>query len=501
MDCLDIISAVKRRGLLSAGDRVLVAVSGGPDSIAMLHALHARSSELGITLHVAHFNHGLRGAESDMDAVFVADFAHSLGLPITVEKSQRLASKPRASEEAAREARYEFLHRAAECSECFGISVSSRLARSHITKIPKHRGIPVSSRLVGSHITEIPKHRRKIAVGHTADDRAESVLLNLFRGTGVRGLAAIRPVQDNIVRPLIDATRKDVEAYIAAQRLPFRVDESNMDTGYTRNWVRLELIPLLRDRCNPDVMDALARLAEMASDEADLIDTLVSAERAHVQFGTSLDAELMLIMPRTLLSELIRSEIEQVKGDLRDVTYEQLDRIVSALAKGGDFKIALPTGIYASRKANSFRVFRRKARAQLDRFEIPLTIPGETIIEQRGVVICAEQLTSVSDVKTGPDVVTIDADSIVGSLIARDARPGDRITPFGMSGTKKLQDVFTDKKVTQEARDRALVVCDEKRILWVIGIAASEHCRVTGKTRSVIRVRADKQADSSFRTE
>lgn len=448
----DIIAAVGRYRMIRPGSTVLVAFSGGPDSTAMLHALRARASELDITLHAAHYNHCLRGEASDLDAKFAQAFATSLDIHTHIGRADHFAGRPRVSEETAREARYEFLR-----------------------TVAKEIGADC------------------IAVGHTADDRAESVLLNVIRGTGVAGLGSIRPVQGDIIRPLIDATRQDIESYIATHGLPFRVDESNADTSYARNWIRLELLPMLESRFNPNVKAALARLADVAADESDLMEQLAGSARNHAQYADKLDAQLLLLLPRATLRELLRAEIKRVKTDLTDITYEQIEGVVAALSDGGDFSITLTSGqVYASRKGNGFHIHRKLKRRKPEAFEIALAVPGTTEIQPVQTRIYTELVGAPKAGRTDPDTVLIDAESIAGTLRVRNARPGDRITPFGMTGTKKLQDVFVDKKISLRERDRGMVVVDDEKILWVVGIVASEACRVTSRTRRAIRVRAER---------
>lgn len=450
-DIPDILSALTRHRMLRPGDVVLVALSGGPDSTAMTHALHASARTLDISLHAAHFNHCLRGTSSDEDARFASAFARKLDITIHIGRAPHLASLPHVSEEEARTARYEFLRRVA-------------------SKVGANR----------------------IAVGHNADDRAESVLLNVFRGTGVAGLGSIRPVQGDVIRPLIDTTRRDIEDYLAEHNLAFRVDESNADTDYARNWVRHELMPLLEDRCNPNVKTALLRLAEIAADQSDAMEQLAAGARTRAQYASGMDVDVLLSLPTAVLRELIRSEIRLAKADLTDITYDQVRGILEALNSGMDFTVTLTGGeVYASRSGKSFRVYRKAERTRLKPFEVSLPMPGMTEIPGLDCRIITDIVESPEPRKTCADTALIDSESVVGSLRARNARPGDRIVPFGMTGEKKLQDVFVDKKIARRERDKAIVVADDERILWVVGIVTSEACRVTGKTRRAIRLSAE----------
>lgn len=450
-DIPDILSALTRHRMLRPGDVVLVAFSGGPDSATMTHALHESARTLDISLHAAHFNHCLRGESSEEDATFAQAFAEKLGMDIHLEHARHLAGRAHVSEEEARTARYEFLRRVA---------------------------------------SEIGANR--IAVGHNADDRAESVLLNVFRGTGIAGLGSIRPVQGDVIRPLIDTTRRDIEAYLAEHSIPFRVDESNADTDYARNWIRHELMPLLEDRCNPNVKTALLRLAEIAADQSDAMEQLAVNARTRAQYGSGMDVDILLSLPTAVLRELIRSEIRLAKADLTDITYDQVRGILEALNSGMDFTVTLTGGeVYASRSGKSFRVYRKAERTRPKPFEVSLPMPGVTEIPGLGCRIITDIVESPEPRKTCADTALIDSESVVGSLRARNARPGDRIVPFGMSGEKKLQDVFVDKKIARRERDKAIVVVDDERILWVVGIVVSEACRVTGRTRRAIRLSAE----------
>ena len=448
---MDILTGVRRFNMFIAGDTVLVAVSGGPDSVALLHALHTASSELGISLHIAHFNHGIRGEQSNSDEGFVRDLAQAFTLPITVGKADVPALRAElkvGTEEAARIARLEFL-------------------RETATKVGAN----------------------KIALGHTADDRAESVLLNIIRGCGIDGLGSIRPVSGSTVRPLIETTRAQIEAYIAENALPYRIDESNTDTTYTRNRVRHELIPLLEHEYNPEIRSALVRLAQIATSQCQLMDDLATSATSDCRRGDGLDAHKLVTLADALLHQVIRSEIERVKGDLRDVTFEQVQGVADALRAGSDFTITLPTGqLDAMRRGDAFRVQRRTEIRSVEPFELNLQMPGVTEIAATGLRIEAQLVRHPKPTRLPANEALIDIDAVVGKLRVRSVSPGDRITPFGMLGCKKLQDLFVDKKISKAERARAAVVCDDEKILWVVGVTASELGKVTEQTREAIRL-------------
>src|SRR5690606_7110870 len=229
-----VLETARRCRMWAPGDRIVVAVSGGPDSVALLHVLTRLKDQESLDLVVAHLNHRLRGRSADEDAAFVGSLAERWGLPAVVEEADvaRMARQRGVGiQEAAREARYAFFSRVAEA---WGAA--------------------------------------RIALAHHADDQVETVLFRLIRGTGTRGLAGIPPVRGPIIRPLIDVSREDIVAYCRRHRLPYRTDPSNRDMRYRRNRIRWELIPLLEERYNPRVREAIVRMARILRDEDDFLD-------------------------------------------------------------------------------------------------------------------------------------------------------------------------------------------------------------------------------------
>lgn len=438
----------------------MVAVSGGPDSVTLLHALHTASSKLGITLAVAHFNHCIRGEQSDMDEVFVKDLAREFGIDFYTGRGDVPAYSKETGmgvEEAARELRYRFLYETAAS--------------------------------IGAN---------KIALGHNADDRAESVLINIIRGTGIDGLGSIRPIRDNLVRPLIDTFRYEIEAYIKETALPYRVDESNLDTVYTRNRVRYELLPLLEHNYNPNIKSALIRLAEIASAQSDLVSGLASQVITDIRYRDSIDVNLLLVHPEAIQYQIIRGEIERVKGDLKDITFEQADRIIKALNEEQSFTITLPPGnIYARKEGNSFCIYRQQEIEQVAPFEHKIHYPGVTDIPEADIVIHADIVESPKPCKAPLNEALIDMEAVKGELKARNILPGDRIMPFGMQASKKLQDVFVDKKIPREVRAKSIAITDDEKILWVPGIILSESARVTSDTKLALHLATKPQSNKT----
>jgi len=445
----DIISAARRYAMFEPGDRVVVAVSGGPDSIAVLHALRSRSSEFGISMVVAHLNHCLRGESSETDAEFVREIAKTWGLEAAIGKTdvRRYCSEHRAGiEEAARDARHRFL-----------LNTYTNLSA------------------------------QKIALGHTADDRVESVLMNLLRGTGTRGLGSIRPIRGPFVRPMIDASRAEVMRYVEAHGLPYRVDESNQDTAFTRNRIRRELLPLLERDYNPSVRQALLRLAEIADSDSEFIASEARSVRGAVDMRGAIDAGLLAAQPRAVRLAVVRAEIEAAKGNTDNITFEQIDAIDRGL-RSGRFTITLPPGdIEAVLRDGLLRIRRRAVPRCSVSFDTLIEVPGTTHIKEIGCRIDAEFVAPESR-RTPPNEAMIDVAQIHGALRARSLRPGDRIAPLGMTGSKKLQDVFVDKKIPLDKRRRVAVIVDDEKLIWVAGVVFCEQAKITSATKNALHL-------------
>jgi tRNA(Ile)-lysidine synthase len=453
-----LLQQIRTHSLLAPGDKVIVAVSGGPDSVALAHALRDLQEQLGISLHVAHLNHGIRGREADEDAEFVRRLADSLDLPVTIETADVPAVKKLLKisvEEAARKVRYEFLERIGNATAA-----------------------------------------QRIAIAHTADDQAETVLMNLIRGAGPDGLAGIPPVRGKYIRPLLGVTRAEVMLYCEENHLETRTDSTNLRDEYRRNRVRLELIPLLESGYNPGVKDALVATSEimreeseyMADKAAEILETVADWSRDD---DTVFRVDALLALPLALRRRCLRMAIEAAKGDLKDVAFKQVERVLTRLNGGKSFALTLPSGVvYAKMQDNSLRVFRADSEPEACRFECELIVPGVTEVVELKIVFEAEELPRGSHYlrpSKSLDVV-IDRDSVEGPLVARNWRPGDRIQPLGMQDEKKLQDLFVDAKIPRRRRAEIPVIADTEKIIWVAGLALSDAVKVTERTKRALRL-------------
>lgn len=454
-------ATLRAHEMLSESERVLVAVSGGVDSMTLLHVLRHLAADWGLKLSVAHLDHGMRPESAD-DAQFVADHARSLGLPIVQDAIDVPAIIDRDSgspEAVAREARYRFLREAARTTTA-----------------------------------------STVALGHTLDDRVETFFINVLRGAGVSGLAGMPATRSECdlryVRPLIDCSRAQIEAYAERAGVPYREDPSNRDPKYERNRVRHELMPLL-ETFNPRVREAVGRATEALSDVDDYLhadaDRLLDRSRIEVtDTGRVWDAAPLRAAHRGLRRQALRQAIVRINQAIVGVTTEHIEALADLLhqARSGR-SVSLPGGLWARYQADQLIINRSKSHTEsVPPVSVPLERDGTIEVPQLGWRLSVDELPGSHPEPAGRLEARLDADTMVGPLAVRNRRPGDRVRPLGLGGTKKVQDVFVDAKVPRYCRDRVPLVCDDQGILWIVGHCASERALVTPSTKRTLRLRA-----------
>jgi len=480
-----VVDTIRRHALPGGGaDRVLVALSGGADSVALLLLLREleRQGVLAVA-GAAHLNHQLRGADSNADEAFCVELAGRIGIPIVTERADIAAlarEQKRSIEDAARTARYAFLERAA-----------------------------------GTLRADV------IAVGHTLDDQAETFLLRLLRGAGTRGLAAIHPrvrlpvlapsARKWVIRPLLDVHRAELRDYLAAACATFREDASNADVAFERNRVRHELLPLLRSRFSPAIDKVLAREAALARQDEEFLsaEAIKLASRIVLtDVDIRIDAAGLAAAPRALSSRVALVALQRLAGP-RFIHFEHVERLLALAESANAGAVSLP-GQNAVRVGDEIRLRprvgrglgrRRSRRAGSSavseggtRFAFSLSIPGEVALTPEGVTVAAEYLMGTAARKARPTQwagrgaeVGIAAGALALPLTVRSRRAGDRFRPLGSPGKRKLQDFMVDRKIPREQRDTVpLVVDGQDRIVWVVGQSVAEEFRVTDPSLGVI---------------
>ena len=452
-------AALERAGYVGRGSLLVVALSGGPDSMALLHSLLSLRDSAGLRLHVAHLNHNFRD-EAEEDARFASAVANQLGLPVTVEKADPLAYQRKTGlssfEAAAREVRYGFLARVAERNGAVAL-----------------------------------------ATGHTADDLAETVLMHIIRGSGIHGLRGMEEVSTwrsregdrkaVLLRPLLDVMKSETAAYCRQRGIAFREDPGNRLMRFTRNRVRHELLPTL-ESYNPRIKDALVRLAHSSALNVDYLEgevahiwPTVAEERDH---SIALDSGILASLHPFLRRMMLRKAYQQLMGDTRRLEEVHLKAMEDFAAGPPGRGMDLPRGLHLCTGYGRL-IFRRGVEAANPfpplEGEHQLSLPtseNEVVTEIPGWRISA-RLVPLSEAQVAdPFMAGLSLGAIGDSLRIRTRRPGDRFQPFGMDREKKLQDFYVNEKIPRAWRDRIPLVVSERGIAWVVGHRIAHWARV-----------------------
>jgi tRNA(Ile)-lysidine synthase len=457
-------------GMLKPEHSVVIGVSGGPDSVALLHILLELAPRLSLRLGVAHLNHCLRRNDSDKDAQFVETLARKFDLPCYIHKKdvRNYQIKNRLSlEEAARSVRYEFLN-----------------------NIAKTKGY------------------NRIAIGHHSDDNAELVLMNLFRGSGTLGLSGIPPVRgDKIIRPLIQVGRSELVEFLDQNNLKYVSDASNKDTRYLRNRVRHNLIPLLKTDYNPKISEILNRLSSIIKSEEEWLEDMVCPFFEKAVLHTQEDHIILFIQmvnryPEALQRRIIRMAIQKIKGNLRRIRFVNIDSVIDLLRKVSAYgNIDLPDRIRIQKNRDKLYIFKEKNALHDLAFKSDPsgTIIFEYKIEKLESVFIKEiqahirftemGIENVPDYRnTGQYTNFFDKDILRFPMVLRNVRPGDTFKPLGVGGTQKVKKFFIDKKVPRNERIKCPILLSGGKIVWVIGHRIDESVRVRPSTRNVLKV-------------
>jgi tRNA(Ile)-lysidine synthase len=462
-----VLKFIRANSLVQPGQKLVVAVSGGPDSVCLMHILFKLQKELPISLHVAHLDHALRGEESAGDARYVAELAQKLGIPATIEKrAVKTYQKARrlSLEEAAREVRYVFL---AETAGAVGANC--------------------------------------VAAGHTLNDQAETILLHIIRGAGTRGLRGLQPSQTllfadrriEIIRPLLEVRREETVAYCKLHRLSPRTDSSNQSTDLLRNRVRHELLPLLRDY-NTGIVDSLLRISRIAAD--DLVFLKAESEKAwkrivRRQKGTVIfDKPAFLSLAPALRRQLLRKAIEGLLGTLKDIETRHIEEIFSSLAKPAGRCIDLPEGLVFSIEYDRFLLgFQPEKLSPFPVLpgEYRLTIPGVTNLPGWRIEAALTTPEKTGNTPDNPDAFTacLDCEKTGPKIRVRTLRRGDRFQPLGLGQEKKVARFMLDAHVPRLWRPGIPIFYTPRQIVWIAGYRLDERVKVTSATRQVLCIK------------
>lgn len=454
----EVLSTIKEYSLINKDENIVIGVSGGPDSMALLYVLLEIKDEIDFNIHIAHINHGVRGEAADKDQLFVERVAKQLNLPYyTKNVDMILYGKEHgiSAEEAGRELRYGFFREILQ--NCGG---------------------------------------GKIAVAHNMNDQAETLLMRFFRGTGVDGLKGMEFILGDIIRPILGISRKEIEDYIEINNIETVLDHTNLMPIYTRNKVRLELIPYIEENFNPNIINTLWRTSSIAMTDSNFLEKYSKERYNEVvkkrgKDSIILDGKKFLEEDRSIQQRIIRNTILEISNSLQGISEAQISNILNLfLASETGKECHISSNLIAKTSYENFIIEKNTIKEEMD-YLYDINLEGITNVKELGYsfdtsIITKEQFETSNKLK---GVRYFDFDSIKGDLKIRNRKHGDRIVPFGMSGTKKIKDYFIDEKIPKELRDSIPILVDDENILWVVGYRTSEKYKVTINTKRVLVIK------------
>jgi len=435
---------IEKYNMLSKNDTVIVGVSGGVDSVILLYILNEIKNEFNISIILAHVDHGLRGEESYRDLMFVKELADKYSYPLEIKSVKNL--KGGSVQERGRTIRYSFFE---ELSERYNAN--------------------------------------KIALGHNYDDQAETVLMRLFRGSGSGGLKGIPPVRDKYIRPLIEVKRSDIEEFAKSKGIVYINDSSNLKNIYLRNSIRMELIPLIKNKYNQNIVDDLNRISYILRDDDEYLnnitkkmftDFIIEENERHLVLDINMISNLHIGLQR----RIIRHAINRIKGNLRRINYLHIDSVIRLKRNG---KIILPDNIFVEKEYNKIIVANNRYYREPIYFEYNLNIPGLTFIKELDIKIVTEfvQKKDIHNSSKSNNIAYFDHDKLKFPLVVRNFREGDRL-----KDGKKVKKYFIDNKIPKRIRRNIPLLLSEERIIWILGYKISKRAEADISTKKWLKI-------------
>lgn len=443
---------IREQELLKNGDAIVVGISGGPDSVFLLKLLLIIQNLFNLKIYAAHLNHKLRGKESDEDEEFVKEFCKKNKVECVVESRdiKTIAKETKRSiEETARLERYKFFN---EVLQKFKAN--------------------------------------KIVTGHTLNDNAETMIFNFIRGSGVSGLRGIPVKRDNIIRPLLGLTKEEIVDFLKEEKISFRVDSSNLEEDFTRNFIRNKIIPLLLE-LNPNLYETLS----ITSDLLRLLEKYIQVEETKFEklFVAKKGDKLLRIKiednvdyKNYLMMDLIRKKVNSIFNI--QIGYEKTKEIVNLIKQDKGTTIQINEKILALKESNSILIL---VEPEFEEVNISITYDSKLQKYYGSYFEFKISSGSVKEAKLSdnPLVEFFDAEKIKNKLVLRNWKSGDKFVPLGMKYSKKVSDILTDAKIPSIFKKQILVLCDGPEIVWLVGVRLAEKYKVTKETKKVIKAR------------
>ncbi|WP_195940724.1 tRNA lysidine(34) synthetase TilS [Romboutsia sp. 1001713B170131_170501_G6] len=451
-----VLSTINKYKLIEDGDKIVLGLSGGPDSVCLLHILYRLKEKLDIEVYAAHLNHQIRGIEAQKDALYITQLCENLGVTSfvkSIDVPKYCKENGLSVEEGARKLRYEMFEEIKQKTKS-----------------------------------------NKIAIGHNLNDQAETILMRIMRGTGLQGLRGIEYIRDNnIIRPILDIDRKDIEAYCEEYELNPRIDHTNLETIYTRNKIRLELIPYMKDNFNPNVIESIVRMSNSLKTDSDYIQ-----EESEIKFkevsnlqenACEIDIQKYSKLHNAIKVRVLRKGIKHILGDTNFVDQKHIEDIMQLEDnKKIDKMITLPRGIFAYRRKNTILLTNKEIVNET--IEFCYNLPSNGFIKVKELNLVLETQTMNIDryksMKLDKKSKAFDFGKVKGGIVVRSRHEGDKIKLS--AGSKKIKDLFIDLKIPREERNNVPIIVDEQGILCVGDYRNSENYKIDNNTKEVLKI-------------
>lgn len=457
---------IKKHNLIECGDHIILGVSGGHDSVCLFHALWTLREEFDLKLTIVNLDHQYRGEASRLDSEYVVELGRRFGVEVyafseDVESYSKLEGI--SFEEAGRKRRYGLF-------------------------------FEVLNKLGGN----------KVAVAHNRNDQVETVLMRIMRGTGIDGMRGIPYKRDDgVIRPLLDVDRKLIEEYCESHDLKPRTDHTNLDNVYTRNKIRLDLIPYIEKEFNNNFQSTLLRNIDTIQDDVEYLE--LETKEAVKQIFTKTDTRCagdrwvgdrkkFVEKHISIQRRVLRMLVMDIAGGRWDLSYKQVQSLLEMIQKGTTGKSRILKDLKVATSYDEIIVSLNDKKVVSRNWEYEINEQGFTVIQEAKIKIKIKYSDVVPKNRkkyTSGQQIIVDADKVKGSLTVRNKKDGDRFSPFGMKGTKKIKDYFIDQKINRDLRSNMAILCDEQNIVWVVGYRMSNNYGITDKTRRVLIIETE----------
>lgn len=450
-------STINKYSLLEKGDKVVLGLSGGPDSVCLLHILKQLESEYNISIYAAHLNHQIRGIEAQKDVMYISQLCDSLGVKFFVKSinvPKYCEENGLSIEEGARKLRYEMFYEIKQKTKS-----------------------------------------NKIAIGHNLNDQAETILMRMMRGTGLQGLKGIDYKRDDtIIRPILDIERSSIEAYCEQHNLNPRIDSTNLENIYTRNKIRLDLIPYMQENFNNNIVESICRMGNNLKLDSDYIEQeginkFKEVSKSQYDGKVEIALDKYINLHKAIKTRIIRNSIKYILGDTNFVDQKHIEDILELEDDNKiNKKLVLPRGLFVYRNNESILFTNKEITYEEIEYSYRLPKDGVIKIKELGVFVETKTISieRFKSMKVDKSSKVFDLDKFKGGIIVRNRESGDKIKLAG--GSKKLKNLFIDLKIPREERCKVPVVVDENEVVCVGNYKMSENYKIDANTKEVLKI-------------